>query len=82
MFMDTQEVVVVTINYRLSALGWLVLKEEGVEGNQVGVKNMNIIMNYEDDDDDGTRDCWTWWRRCTGCRTISGPSEEILTRSL
>ena len=35
MFMDTQEVVVVTINYRLSALGWLVLKEEGVEGNQV-----------------------------------------------
>ena len=35
MFMDTQEVVVVTINYRLSALGWLVLKEEGVEGNHV-----------------------------------------------
>ena len=31
-----EEVVVVTINYRLSALGWLVLKEDGVEGNQVG----------------------------------------------
>ena len=44
MFMDTQEVVVVTINYRLSALGWLVLKEEGVEGNQVGGTDMRMMM--------------------------------------
>ena len=42
--MDTQEVVVVTINYRLSALGWLVLKEEGVEGNQVWVQRMMMMM--------------------------------------
>ena len=42
--MDTQEVVVVTINYRLSALGWLVLKEEGVEGNQVWVQRRMMKM--------------------------------------
>ena len=35
--------VLVTINYRLSALGWLVLKEEGVGGNQVWVQRMRMM---------------------------------------
>jgi len=60
-FLDTQKVIMVTINYRLNALGWLSLGGEGVDGNQglydmvAGLKWVqNNIGNFGGDPDQVT----------------------------
>ena len=63
--------------------GWKLPDSDNARGGQQRVAAPGDDDDDDSDDgDDDVRDCWIWWRRCTGCTTISGPSEEILTRSL
>jgi len=47
-FMETQNVVLVTINYRLGVLGWLTLDTDNVEGNQ-GLYDMVAGLQWVQD---------------------------------
>ncbi len=44
-FMDTEEVVLVTINYRLGALGWMSTEDDVVPGN-MGLKDQSLALKW------------------------------------
>ncbi len=44
-FMDTEEVLLVTINYRLGALGWMSTEDDAIPGN-MGLKDQAVALKW------------------------------------
>ena len=44
-FMDTEEIVLVTLNYRLGALGWMSMEDDVIPGN-MGLKDQAVAFKW------------------------------------
>lgn len=53
-FMDTEEVVLVTMNYRLGALGWMSTEDDVIPGN-MGLKDQAMALEWVKENVEGFR---------------------------